>query len=314
MLPLVDEPLFAGKLKKYDSSDKVSRFFCPTCGSHMLCHVIQEDSWGLCTGAADKILEGGESLSQYLSGHEFVDDTRDGGLGICWTNVNGSPLDLFLQGPDQPAIPRSDYLSRLEHISKDLAASGQFLESGQLRASCDCGGVQYCISRPSGPSSQFSSPWPDLIVPSKTGHADNKYNVKWWLRPGNRYLAGTCACRSCRLGAGVPIQTWAFVPLANLEFSDGSPFNFFSGTLTRYTSSKGVYREFCGICGATAFWHCETRPRLIDVSVGLLRAPEGARAERWLDWWTERVSFREDAVDQPLIAELEEGLPALNSA
>ena len=33
----------------------------------------------------------------------------------------------------------------------------------------------------------------------------------------------------------------------------------------------------------------------MDVSVGLLNADEGATAETWLDWWTERVSFAEDA-------------------
>ena len=33
----------------------------------------------------------------------------------------------------------------------------------------------------------------------------------------------------------------------------------------------------------------------MDVSVGLLDAAEGARAATWLDWWTERVSFSEDA-------------------
>jgi hypothetical protein len=33
----------------------------------------------------------------------------------------------------------------------------------------------------------------------------------------------------------------------------------------------------------------------MDVSVGLLDADEGARAETWLDWWTGRVSFAEDA-------------------
>jgi hypothetical protein len=37
------------------------------------------------------------------------------------------------------------------------------------------------------------------------------------------------------------------------------------------------------------------RPDLIDVSAGLFRAEEGARAEHWLEWWTERVSFSEEA-------------------
>src|SRR5271170_5257517 len=52
-------------------------------------------------------------------------------------------------------------------------------------------------------------------------------------------------------------------------------------------------------------------PELIDVSVSLLRAKEGSRAESWLSWWTERVSFREDPFDKKLIEALEIGLDYL---
>ena len=40
----------------------------------------------------------------------------------------------------------------------------------------------------------------------------------------------------------------------------------------------------------------ERAARRLDVAVGLLDAPEGARAEDWLVWCTSRLSFREDAV------------------
>jgi hypothetical protein len=315
VVPLTGRPALVNHLTKYQSSPKVERYFCGTCGSHMLCHVVQHDAWDLCTGVVDQILDGPNSLTCYIGGHEFLRDTVDGGLGICLANANGGPLDFFLQGPDQPAISCSGYLSRIEQVSKTPtdAASGHGNE--YLQASCHCGGVQYRISRPDARSYQLSSPWPDLIIPSASGHAENDQDVKWWLRTSGlvtRYCAGTCACRSCRLASGVPIQTWAFIPLVNIELLDGSPFDFASGTLKQYTSSEGVYREFCAVCGATAFWHCETRPELIDVSVGLLRAQEGARAENWLEWWTERVSFREEAVDELLVTGFEEGLAALH--
>lgn len=67
-------------------------------------------------------------------------------------------------------------------------------------------------------------------------------------------------------------------------------------------------REFCGKCGANIFWHCEERPELIDVSVGVLDPNEGARVEGWLDWWTGRVSFEEGAVSRCLVGSLERGL------
>jgi hypothetical protein len=49
---------------------------------------------------------------------------------------------------------------------------------------------------------------------------------------------------------------------------------------------------------------------LLDVAVGLLAADEGARAEGWLEWWTERLSFREDAVERAgsLVEGIEAGL------
>jgi hypothetical protein len=156
-----------------------------------------------------------------------------------------------------------------------------------------------------------------LKVPySKTDPAivKNPGDVKWWLRGkgGTKYLAGTCACRSCRLASGFEIQTWAFVPRSNIfmysrpragvETSDRDalpePLDFENvppDVLRSYESSTGVAREFCPRCGATVFWHNKERSELIDVSVGLLDATEGARAETWLEWWTGRVSFAEDA-------------------
>ena len=57
------------------------------------------------------------------------------------------------------------------------------------------------------------------------------------------------------------------------------------------------------------FWRSEKRRfEIIDVSVGLLRAEEGVLARRWLDWTTERVSFREDARNQDHVGRVEKGL------
>ncbi|RYP61889.1 hypothetical protein DL769_007517 [Monosporascus sp. CRB-8-3] len=157
----------------------------------------------------------------------------------------------------------------------------------------------------------------------------NPEDVKWWLRPPRapastdlnsntnamRYLAGTCACRSCRLISGFEIQTWAFVPRWNIWFHIPSPskpgssvaaeesvvqLDFAtlpSGILKSYESTPGILREFCPRCGATVFWHDRWRPDLIDVSVGLFDAQGGSRAEKWLDWWSERVSFVEDVTN-----------------
>ncbi|KAI7513807.1 hypothetical protein KC347_g1156 [Hortaea werneckii] len=123
----------------------------------------------------------------------------------------------------------------------------------------------------------------------------------WWLRGnGTRYLAGLCTCDSCRLAAGMEWVQWAFIPTATISldpsgrnpFPSEAPFRF--GTLNHYRSSEQATRYFC------------------DVAVGLLDAAEGARAEDWLEWRTERVSYREDAVPRAasLIYGLEKGLKA----
>lgn len=73
------------------------------------------------------------------------------------------------------------------------------------------------------------------------------------------------------------------------------PFSREAGTLKKYRSSAEATRFFCETCGATVFWDGDVRPGLIDVAVGLMDAEEGARAETWLEWRTERISYREDS-------------------
>jgi hypothetical protein len=92
------------------------------------------------------------------------------------------------------------------------------------------------------------------------------------------------------------------------------------GVLSSYASSPNVCMNVCGTCGASVFWHEDDKPDVIDVSVGLLRAGEGARAEHWLDWWIDRVSCSEEvgsgragwaaAAATSLVKELEKGFEA----
>jgi len=180
----------------------------------------------------------------------------------------------------------------------------------KLQAQCYCGGVKFYITRPNEASKKIQSPFSDLLIPYHLHSSSNPKNETWWLRDNDtKYIAGTCTCESCRKASGFEIQPWAFVPKYNIFKEDGTPFDFGMGTLKRYESSKGNFREFCKTCGATVFWHTtENRPDLIDVSVGLLDPEEGARVEGWLDWWTERVSFREFGVSSSLVAGLEDGL------
>ncbi|KAF3061208.1 glutathione-dependent formaldehyde-activating enzyme [Daldinia childiae] len=302
------------------SATTPQRYFCGTCGCHVFRYSAVGDdendkSWEVATGtiigrvgADDELVEADDEKEPLLryARHINTDNTKDGGL---------SPFIKLIKGAELPE--KSQITDDRGGDSKDI-----------LEAHCHCKTVRFYITRPDASSQLPWSGFSDLIVPAVTSPReaiDNPRDEKWWLRPHSkdnpdltRYMAGTCACRSCRLAAGFEIQTWAFVPRSNIFFllptstssptpaslsnisSDALPLDFSTlqqtySPLRTYESSPGVFREFCPRCGASVFWHDRWRPDLIDVSVGLLAADEGARAERWLDWWRGRVSFQEDA-------------------
>ncbi|KAJ5092106.1 hypothetical protein NUU61_006976 [Penicillium alfredii] len=270
----------------------VSRFFCRTCGAHVFAR-SPSGRYLVASGVVTK-----PPAVQSIH-HWQVDDTRDGGLSTFFAGTSSSVPGCRLLALDNP---------HPANVGSPDTFHGPSDPQRELLARCDCGGIEFYITPPDASSSQASSPWADLLVPYYSGSSANPGDVKWWLRDGQtKYLAGTCACTSCRLGSGFPIQTWAFVPKCNIRNADRSSLTFDRRTMQRYNSSPGVYREFCGRCGATVCWHCTERPSLIDVSVGLLRA-SSARAEDWLEWETGRVSFAEMAVQPDLIKSLEEGL------
>lgn len=287
-LDLACNPSSFANLTVYHISENVSWLFCTTCGGHVLAHDNYLDTYKVAAGTIDHsrdVLQ----IRQHIS----VADTVDGGLATFLTTIGGRALVVDTQSADQTANATSDR------------------REDKLQARCHCGGVEYHITPANEESLHVSSPWPDLLMPFHSESVDlaNKQDAKWWMRAdGNKYLAGTCACTSCRLTAGFPIQCWAFVPKVNIIGVDLKPIDFRMGSLQQFESSPGKFRHFCGTCGATVFWRCDERPDLIDVSVGLLRSPKGARAEDWLEWETGRVSFVEMAIDRELVTALEKGL------
>lgn len=284
-----------GPTTEYKASDIVTRYFCSHCGANVWLQDEREDGPDICSGTfekADGIIE--------LKNQIFVNDTKDGGLStwipdsdiVAWGGFSNSRKD---------GKPHDLQVDNLSKVTADA--------STELHAHCQCKGVHFKITRPNQSSKDLSSPWPDLVKPFHSGSPENREDVKWWLRKNNtKYLAGLCACKSCRLASGFDIQAWAFIPKANIVELDGKPLDFRVGSLKQYQSSDGTYRNFCGKCGATVFWHCDERPELIDVSVGLMDAKEGARAESWLEWWANRISFEEAAQNKDLTSRLGAGL------
>ncbi|KAL4921606.1 Mss4-like protein [Aspergillus aurantiobrunneus] len=278
-------------LQEYQQSGSLSRYFCGTCGSHVFAHSTHTRRFLVASGLLDS-----PPQSEAVR-HWGVSDTQDGGLSPFLPGDTVEAGTLCWVEP-QTKVQNVSGIAKTEKPSQDLLAQ------------CHCGGIEFYITRPDLTSEEPWSHWPELIVPYNSGMpAENREDVKWWLCAGKtKYMAGTCACRTCRLASGFPVQTWAFIPRSNILTAQKSELAFGTGTMKRYESTPQVYREFCSRCGASVFWHCEKRPLLIDVSVGLLRAESGSRAEEWLDWATERTSFAEMAVDKLLIQQLEDGL------
>lgn len=270
-----------------------TRYFCGHCGCSLYQEKEDSGAIGISTGTLDT--DGFIEMSQ----HMFVADTIDGGLSR-WIPNGLSGKERQDESNQLDCATRPELSGTLRERSKPTR---------HLKGYCHCRGVQFTITRPNETPGIRNVPWPDVIMPYHSKSPENGGNVKWWLRANNtKYLAGICACNSCRLGSGYDSQTWAFIPKVNITRLGGEGMNYASGTLRRYESSTRIYREFCQICGATVFWHSSDRPSIVDVSVGLLDSERGARAEDWLEWWTERVSFEELALNKKYIAMLSKGL------
>ncbi|KAJ5082103.1 hypothetical protein N7532_011146 [Penicillium argentinense] len=292
------DPSTLDGLQQYQESPHVSRLFCRTCGAHVFARLEQSERYLVASGVL--VARNTPPVKAIL--HCKTDDTGDGGLSTFlpgWPSVDRCAL--WVNSGHSTSGDASETT-----IPKRRNAPAEHRD--KLHAQCHCGGIDFYMTPPDASSSQAWSPWCDLLVPYHSGSSDNPDDVKWWLRDGDtKFLAGTCACRSCRLASGFPIQTWAFIPKSNIFNADGSPLSFDRGAMRRHTSSPGVYREFCGVCGATVFWHNDGRPTIIDVSVGLFQGKQ-ARAEQWLEWATGRVSFAETAAQSDLVELLEKGM------
>ena len=105
-------------------------------------------------------------------------------------------------------------------------------------------------------------------------------------------------CDSCRLQFGHDIVHWACVELKNLSHAGGGSLprttaelkaavdvgDSVVGTLAYYRSSPGVQRYFCKVCSTSVFYACDDITEAVRSEIGLLEAPDGARAEGYLSW------------------------------
>lgn len=134
--PPVD--IFTTKLTKYASSDKLWRYFCETCGTHVCYYVTTEDRWNVCSGAVEQVIGEGQGSLEMITKHEFVSDTKDGGLLPLFP-----PASVYLLAKEDE--PAQDWKLDMAHHWKK-SATGE--PAAAIEGACHCGQVRFSVSRP----------------------------------------------------------------------------------------------------------------------------------------------------------------------
>ncbi|PQK10120.1 hypothetical protein BB8028_0002g04440 [Beauveria bassiana] len=252
---------------------------CSTCGCHVGAVGNDDGTWTLATAI---LKEHGHDIVKIVS-HVFNKSAGDCGLAGILTHIQGKALGTWNPEDDQAnaAAPKP----KLE-----VGSDGQ----ERLRAQCHCGGVSFTVPRPS------------------TEIAEHNY-AKRFVSPldPTKWYGTLDICDDCRLINGTPVASWIFVPINAIEPAMGE--HLMLGTIKTYASSEGVTRAFCSVCSATVFFLQHSRRYghvpVVDISTGLLRAPDGAMAESWITWRT-RLSFESDglAFDKDMTEGVVEGM------
>ncbi|KAH6641339.1 hypothetical protein F5144DRAFT_563253 [Chaetomium tenue] len=177
---------------------------------------------------------------------------------------------------------------------------------GDVPIRCHCGGI-------------------DLVL--RAGEAQREFEetqrrggeLPWFVDPTtHKGLGSLDACDSCRTAAGSEVYNWTFAKLKHISFAganqEGFPADTLQlkaaaeakkgegrdprlGTITFYASSPDVQRYFCGRCSATLFYAVDERPDIVDVAIGLLHSPDGARAESVISWsFGGDMTWRQDMI------------------
>ncbi|TFK72102.1 hypothetical protein BDN72DRAFT_836691 [Pluteus cervinus] len=294
-------------LTAYNSSEWATRYFCTTCSAHMIFHDHRRPSWAIAVSTLERVTGVVD-----IGFHMFVLDTKDGGLADHFPFYKGVEL------PRYAGLPGSQTLARGWHLANQTEGVDQARASQEnLAGYCHCKAISFTISRPSTPSEspRLRASYPDLLHPHHSTSPEvlrNPNEEQWWIRgDGTKYLAGYCACSGCCLSSGSDVMGWAFVPRCNVTWTTQVPasatcFDLQDTSsrpkeLKQYCPSEDTRHEFCGTCGATAFFWKSTEPDILQVAVGLLDADVGVRAETWLDWHRERVGYEEEATNVAVV-------------
>jgi len=216
----------------------------------------KEEKWYVAPALVETGVKEGDGEEEGVwafTNHIFVASTRDGGLAPYLTRLNGREMRCW----NERSVDDPKFASRGNwSLSKSGTKEGRKEGEGMLEVKCQCGGIDFRISRPTS----------DDALPAH-------------IRPGDplRWIGQHCACTSCCLSTSTPISSWIYVPTGAVTASLSSL------PATAYQSSQGVTRSFCGTCGTCVCVVREDEPGVVQIAAGLVRA-KGARAEEWVEW------------------------------
>ncbi|KAJ4332095.1 hypothetical protein N0V87_008656 [Didymella glomerata] len=279
------------KLKAYSFTPRVNLLFCPTCSTPMFWEMLNEPGKPL--GALTGTLTNHEVTPIKFIEQGYVGDTIDGGASVWLQNANGdgSRCRRF-RSEEEGADPHDALPAGWPPASELIGFEEKTGDSVPIR--CRCKGV-------------------DLILHRGDYTGVQMENLPWNVDPDTQKLSAVfCGCDSCRLQGGIDLWYWAYFDMKHLSAACGVTLFPKSkhelkafidrkdpavGSLAYYASATraGVLRFFCRTCSATVFFAEDGRPELLDVSVGLLDAPDGARAEGFLSWSFGEIDFKGDA-------------------
>ncbi|KAI2608159.1 DUF636 domain protein [Hypoxylon fragiforme] len=246
------------------------RLFCPTCGVRVGLFEPRMAQWVVSTSLFRDTTAGPLFWSVTCFG--FYKSPRDGGL-LSWLpdGVGGKPLHLGTVPYDFPP---------------DEALSIRPDGTEWLCVACFCGGVAFEIPRPAeavrGDPHMARCVAPPLEKDNDEDKGEGKGKWKW-----KAYMDFGGDSWALSGAQGMP---WVQVPRAVL--SPAVPTTLEFGTVKTYKVSSTLTTGFCEYCGARVFLRDEEEGKkeadkgteVLNVALGLLRAPEGAKAEDWVVW------------------------------
>lgn len=291
-------------LKRYTFSERLKVLFCGTCSSTMFWEQPEDGAghrYGVLTGVL--LNDSPEGLIR-LTNHIFVSDTLDGGATPWLQNLNGDgqALRLWAQRAEKSVELAHDW------PGKTLPAAGWKGDNVEIPIRCHCKGVDL-VYRQAEALRANTSELPEQL---------SRYVDPISRKP----VAGLDACNSCRKSAGIDFVNWSFSSLKHIGFpgegskSEGLPGFPASledlydatvrdkherdprlGTLSVYRSSDSIKRYFCSRCSACIFYAADKRHNVVNIAMGVLDSPEGARAEGAFMWLLGGpVQHRDDVV------------------